>query len=170
MHGFPPGCTASRYSHPYSTGMTLLELVAVIAVISVLIALSSAAVDAVKQRSIRLESETMLTGIRVLLEQHRLSTGDYPVIDQGERSERALKLRRLLTASSAEVSSDEESGSAWTDGWGRAIYYAYREQWQHGRYVLCSCGPDGLMQPESAEGWYDRNHVLNRDNLEGTGR
>ncbi|MEQ9825754.1 MAG: type II secretion system protein [Puniceicoccaceae bacterium] len=170
MHGFPPGCNASHWLRPNPSGMTILELVAVIAVISVLVALSSGAIDAVKKRTLRLESEAVLAGIRGMLEQHRLRTGDYPVIDQGERSERALKLRRLLSASSAEMAFDGDAESAWIDGWGSAIYYAYSEQWQHGRYVLCSCGPDGLMQPENAAGWYDRNHVFNRDNLEGTGR
>lgn len=145
------------------SGMSLLELVSVLAVLTVLFGLGVAVADGVKERTLRMETQGTLTALRGLLERHRLEWGSYPLVETGDAASRIHALGSALGDGDAR----DERESTWTDAWGRPLYYAFSDAWGHGQYVLVSCGPDGLMEPEDGSGRYGAGIPANRDNVGG---
>ncbi len=114
-----------------------------------------------------METQGTLAGIRAFLEGYRLRSGHYPVVNAGAATVRTQTLRQLLSEQETAQGYGVSGTDRWTDAWGRPLYYAFSEQWEHGRYVLLSGGPDGRFEPENTRGHYGADAPENRDNLGG---
>jgi prepilin-type N-terminal cleavage/methylation domain-containing protein len=154
-----PGAAAKRQS----SGLTLIELIAVIAIIGVLAAITFGLARGVRDRAAIGKARVEIAAIAQALESYRVRYGDYPQTSNAATMLQCLigklgpngvaltdkpviEMGRFSTANNADPFTTVTAVLA--DPFGKSYNYAYKTggSWKNPSFVLFSPGPDGAVE------------------------